>query len=55
MEASTERTEGGMFLKLSVEAAIRIGVVALIMALNRWMVHEEEQPSVYETRGIIGL
>ncbi len=31
------------------------GVVALIMALNRWMVHEEEQPSVYETRGIIGL
>ena len=31
------------------------GVVALIMAINRWMVHEEEQPSVYENRGIIGL
>jgi predicted PurR-regulated permease PerM len=31
MEASTERAEGGMFLKLSVEAAIRIGVVALIV------------------------
>ena len=30
MEASTVDTEGGKFLKLSVEAAIRIGVLALI-------------------------
>ena len=31
------------------------GVVALIMAMNRWMVHEEEQPSVYQKRGLVSL
>lgn len=31
------------------------GVVALIMALNRWMVHEVTPPSVYETRGLLVL
>ena len=33
MEA-TERTEGGKFLKLSVEAALRIGVLALMTAVG---------------------
>lgn len=31
------------------------GVVALIMAINRMMAHEEHKPSIYETRGIVGL
>jgi len=31
MEASTEQAKSGMFLKLSLEAAIRIGVLALIV------------------------
>jgi phage terminase large subunit-like protein len=31
------------------------GVVALIMAINRWMMREQVAPSVYETRGILNF
>jgi phage terminase large subunit-like protein len=31
------------------------GVVAAVMGLGRWMASEEEERSVYETRGVIEL